>query len=224
MKMMAWMIIDHNFMSPNARLNPDGELIPIQQFAEMCTTATRRSTHLAEKAEQHVLDSDQMNNEVVDSVANLDSDHDPPAFMSRSDGQSLCICIERDVNLTQQAEPSGASDRPPSPGPAVVYPIRMSPHIHSSRIRARVVVYDKNLVTLALNTGPQMSSTLGPALVRLKKWQQNSNKSRAAHEDLINSDVFRHYDILVLQERYIDKLRNTKATKDWRVVCWKRTF
>ena len=74
----------------------------------------------------------------------------------------------------------GASDRLLSPGPTMVYPIWMPPHTRNSRIRARVVVYDKNLVTLTLNTGPQMSSTLGPTLVRLKIWQQNLNKSRAA--------------------------------------------
>ena len=46
----------------------------------MCTAATRRSTRLAEKAEQRVLDSDQMNNQVDDAVADPDSDDDPPAF------------------------------------------------------------------------------------------------------------------------------------------------
>ena len=94
----------------------------------------------------------------------------------------------------------------------------MSPHVRDSSTRARAVAYDKNSVTLALNTGLQMSSTLGPTPVRLKIWQQNLNRSRAAHEDLINSDVFRHFDILTLQEPYIDKLGNTKAMKDWRVV------
>jgi ribonuclease HI len=53
---------------------------------------------------------------------------------------------------------------------------------------------------------------------RLKLWQQNLNKSRVAHEDLINSDVYKNYDALVLQEPYIDGFGNTKATKDWRVV------
>ena len=48
-----------------------------------------------------MLDSDQMNNQVNDTVTNLDSDDDPPAFMSGADGQSLCICVERDINLTQ---------------------------------------------------------------------------------------------------------------------------
>ena len=88
-------------MSADVKLDPDGELIPIQWYAEMCTAATRQSTHLAEKAEQHVLNSDQMNNEVNDGVTDPDSDHDPPAFMSGADGQSLCVCVERDINLAQ---------------------------------------------------------------------------------------------------------------------------
>ena len=44
--------LDHDFMSANAKLDPDGELIPLQQYADMCTAATRWSTCLAEKAEQ----------------------------------------------------------------------------------------------------------------------------------------------------------------------------
>ena len=90
---------DHNFVSADMKLNPDGELIPIKQYAEMCTAATRRSTHLAEKAEQRVLDSDQMNNQVNDVVTYPDSDDDPPAFTSGADGQSLHISVERDINL-----------------------------------------------------------------------------------------------------------------------------
>ena len=43
---------DHDFVSTDAKLNPDGELIPVQQYAEMHTTATRWSIHQAEKAEQ----------------------------------------------------------------------------------------------------------------------------------------------------------------------------
>ena len=48
---------DHNFMSADAKLNPDGELIPVQWYAEMCTTVTRWSICLAKKAKQQVLDS-----------------------------------------------------------------------------------------------------------------------------------------------------------------------
>ena len=41
---------DHDFVSADAKLNPNGELIPIKWYAEMRTT--RRLTRLAEKAEQ----------------------------------------------------------------------------------------------------------------------------------------------------------------------------
>ena len=44
--------LDHNFVSADTKLDPDGELIPVQRYAEMCTATTRRSTCLAEKAEQ----------------------------------------------------------------------------------------------------------------------------------------------------------------------------
>ena len=90
---------DHNFVSADVKIDLDGELIPVQQYAEMCTAATRQSTHLAEKAEQQVLDSDQMNNQVDDTVADPDSDDDPPAFTSGADRQSLHVSIERDINL-----------------------------------------------------------------------------------------------------------------------------
>ena len=66
----------------------------------MHTAATRWSTCLGEKAEQHVLDSDWMNNKVNNAVTDLDSDYDPPAFISGVDGQSLHVCVERDINLT----------------------------------------------------------------------------------------------------------------------------
>ena len=92
---------DHNFMSADVKLDPDRELIPVQWYAEMHTAATRWSIRLAEKAEQQVLDSDQMNNQVDDAVADPDSDDDPPAFMSGADRQSLRICVERDINLTR---------------------------------------------------------------------------------------------------------------------------
>ena len=88
-------------MSADAKLDPDRELIPVQLYAEMCTAATRRSTHLAEKAEQQVLDSDQMNDQVGDAVTDPDPDDNPPAFTSGVDGQSLRVSVERDINLTQ---------------------------------------------------------------------------------------------------------------------------
>ena len=44
------------------------------------------------------------------------------------------------------------------------------------------------------------------------------NLSRVAQEDLINSGIHKDYDILALQEPYIDVFGNTKATRNWRVL------
>ena len=46
-------------------------------------------------------------------------------------------------------------------------------------------------------------------------WQQNLNKSDTAQQDLINSIDPNIYDILVLQEPYIDFLGNTHANQRW---------
>jgi ribonuclease HI len=72
-------------------------------------------------------------------------------------------------------------------------------------------------LTCAPTTLP-MSRVVGPTPNRLRLWQQNLNKSRVAQEDLINSGVYKDYDVLILQEPFIDSYGNTKATNDWRVV------
>ena len=63
-----------------------------------------------------------------------------------------------------------------------------------------------------------MSSTPQPALKRFNVWQQNLNKSQVAQEDLINCSIHKDYDILALQEPYIDAFGNMKATRNWRVL------
>ncbi len=67
-------------------------------------------------------------------------------------------------------------------------------------------------------TTTTMSSMPDAAPNRLWIWQQNLNKSRVTQEDLINSEVFKDYDVLILQEHFIDSYGNTKATQNWRVV------
>lgn len=63
-----------------------------------------------------------------------------------------------------------------------------------------------------------MSSATQLTPKRFNVLQQNLNKSRTAQEDLINSDIHRNYDILVLQEPFIDAFGNMKATRKWRVL------
>ena len=83
------------------KLNPDRELIPVQRYADMHTAATRWSTHLVEKAEQRVLESDQMNEGAVNQVDDPDADPDSLAFTSGDDAEPLCVRVERNVNLAQ---------------------------------------------------------------------------------------------------------------------------
>ena len=54
---------DHNFVSVDAKLDPNGELLPVQRYIELCSAAARRSCRLVEQTEQRVLDSIQLNAE-----------------------------------------------------------------------------------------------------------------------------------------------------------------
>ena len=63
-----------------------------------------------------------------------------------------------------------------------------------------------------------MSYTLAPPPTRLKIWQQNLNKSDKAQFDLINALIHKEWDVLLLQELYIDSFGNTKATSRWHVI------
>src|SRR3981189_178279 len=63
-----------------------------------------------------------------------------------------------------------------------------------------------------------MSDTTYSMPTRLNIWQQNLNKSAKAHWDLINSSIHKEWDIILLQEPYIDSYCNTKATYNWRII------
>lgn len=53
---------------------------------------------------------------------------------------------------------------------------------------------------------------------RLKIWQENINKSSTAHYYLINQDLHRTWDVILIQEPYLDAFKNTKANSYWRVI------
>ena len=63
-----------------------------------------------------------------------------------------------------------------------------------------------------------MSYALEPPPVHLRIWQQNLNKSDKAHYDLINSPVHKDWDLLLLQEPYIDSFGNMKAMSRWHTI------
>ncbi|KAH7902847.1 hypothetical protein BJ138DRAFT_1021457, partial [Hygrophoropsis aurantiaca] len=52
----------------------------------------------------------------------------------------------------------------------------------------------------------------------LRIWQQNVNNSLAAQEHILNGSNIRDWDMITLQEPYINPFRNTRASPDWRSV------
>ena len=80
---------DHDFVSADAKLDPDGELLPIQCYVKLHLVAARRSRHLAEQMEQRVLDSIQLNAESNPIPVGPDDDDSPLAIRAGADGQSL---------------------------------------------------------------------------------------------------------------------------------------
>ena len=63
-----------------------------------------------------------------------------------------------------------------------------------------------------------MSYTREPMPRRLENFQQNLNKSDKAQYDLINSPIHNSWDLILLQEPYIDALGNTKANHNWHIL------
>ena len=60
-----------------------------------------------------------------------------------------------------------------------------------------------------------MNRSTDDKLMTVNIWQQNLNKSDIVPQDLINSASPNTYNILILQEPYIDFLGNTCANQKW---------
>src|SRR6266481_3107813 len=90
---------NHEFVSADARLDPDAELLPVQQYIELHSAVARRSRRLAEQVEQRVLDSNQMNDGTSDNISESSNDDSLLAIESGTDGNSLWINVERNVDL-----------------------------------------------------------------------------------------------------------------------------
>ena len=92
---------DHDFVSADAKLNPDRELLPVQHYVKLRSAVARWSHHLAEQTEQCVLDSVQLNTESSPIPVGPDKDDSPLAIRAGADGQSLHTHIEQQVDLTR---------------------------------------------------------------------------------------------------------------------------
>ena len=83
------------------KLNPNGELLPIQCYVELRSAVARRSRCLAEQMEQCVLDSVQLNAKSSPIPLGPDEDDSPLAIRAGADGQSLRTHVEWQVDLAR---------------------------------------------------------------------------------------------------------------------------
>ena len=90
---------DHDFVSADTKLDPDGELLPVQCYVELHSAVARRSRRPAEQTEQCVLDSIQLNAKSSPIPVGPDEDNSPLAIWAGADGQSLRIHVEQQVDL-----------------------------------------------------------------------------------------------------------------------------
>ncbi|KAF9233166.1 hypothetical protein BU15DRAFT_54274, partial [Melanogaster broomeanus] len=63
-----------------------------------------------------------------------------------------------------------------------------------------------------------MNSTNQPQTTQLRIWQQNLNSSKTAQLSLLEGPKSTQWDILALQEPYIDPRKNTTSTRRFHVV------
>jgi len=63
-----------------------------------------------------------------------------------------------------------------------------------------------------------MEDTVATTKARVKIWQQNLAKSNIAQQEMIAAAKPNEWDILALQEPWIDHLGKTRANSKWNVV------
>jgi hypothetical protein len=54
--------------------------------------------------------------------------------------------------------------------------------------------------------------------MKLKIWQQNIHKSKTAHEYILNNTNLEDWDVIALQEPWIDKYGNSRGTQYWYTI------
>jgi Integrase zinc binding domain/RNase H-like domain found in reverse transcriptase len=94
---------EHIYVNADARLNPDGELLPTDRYMELKTAATRRSSHLAEKKEARIVESEEMNDSaeqaLLEDTPPSKDDDDITVTAASSDSTTLQTRVESSMDL-----------------------------------------------------------------------------------------------------------------------------
>jgi hypothetical protein len=90
-------------VNADVRLDPDGELLPTDRYMELKTAATRRSSHLAEKKEARIVESEAMNDSaqqaLPDGMPPSEDDDDIAVTAASGDSTTLRTKVESSMDL-----------------------------------------------------------------------------------------------------------------------------
>jgi hypothetical protein len=94
---------EHIYINADARLDPDGELLPTDRYMELKTAATRRSNRLVENKEAWIVESEEVNDSTwralpEETLPSIDDDNIVVTAAS-SDGTTLRTKVESSVDL-----------------------------------------------------------------------------------------------------------------------------
>jgi Integrase zinc binding domain/RNase H-like domain found in reverse transcriptase len=94
---------EHIDVNADARLDPDGKLLPTDRYMELKTAATRRSSRLPEKKEARIIESEEMNDSaqrvLPEDTPPLKDDDDILVTAASSDGTTLRTKLEDSMDL-----------------------------------------------------------------------------------------------------------------------------
>src|SRR3981189_3089446 len=94
---------DHIYVNADARLDPDGELLPTDRYMELRTAATRQSSRLTEKKEARIVESEALNDSAQQGLPvgtpPSEDDDDIAVTAASGDGTTLRTEVESSMDL-----------------------------------------------------------------------------------------------------------------------------
>jgi Integrase zinc binding domain len=94
---------EHIYVNTDARLDPDGELLPTDRYTELKTAAMRWSSRLAEKKEARIVESKEMNDSaqqaLLEETPPSEDDDDIAVTAASSDSMTLRTKVESSMDL-----------------------------------------------------------------------------------------------------------------------------
>ena len=93
--------LENTYVNADIRLDPDGELLPIDHYMEICAAATSQSKHLAKRQESHHIEAKILNASDKKSPPSEDTSltDDVTAIAASNDGKSLWTHVEETMDL-----------------------------------------------------------------------------------------------------------------------------